>query len=84
MVKNIELRMTNIYVAHPSDHPDYKSSQFIFIENLTVVGTIEADCYVCAWRDGHPKWPAAAMAFMGRTVEGVDPCVWWNIKGSYV
>lgn len=38
------------------------TTEFLFVEGDEVVGRVEADCRVCAWNEGHPKWPKAQIA----------------------
>ena len=40
--------------------------EYIFYQGLhdgsAIVGKVSADCWVCAWKQGHPQWPFAGMA----------------------
>ena len=56
------------YPIYPLDHPDYRPAQWIFIEGMQVVGFVEADCLVCAWREGHAQYPNAVMSKMTKPV----------------
>ncbi len=76
----IILRIPQVKDAYPAGHELHKDSQWIFIEQLKVIGTVDADCCVCAWREGHTKYPNAVMAGLTYPVEGNDPCVWWKWK----
>lgn len=49
-------------------------AEFIFIQGTMVVGTVVADCAVCAWKEGHPSWPAARMAVWTAPIEGHHEC----------
>ena len=44
-----------------------KETEFMFIIGDSIIGRVVADCCNCAWRTGHPRWPAAEMA---HTIEG--------------
>jgi len=44
-----------------SEGEEGEEGDFLFYEGATIVGWIDADCYVCAWKRGHVKWPNAAM-----------------------
>lgn len=35
---------------------------YLFYEGYAIVYRIVADCFVCAWKDGHPRFPRALMA----------------------
>ena len=35
---------------------------YLFYEGDTIVYRCTADCFVCAWKDGHPRFPKALMA----------------------
>lgn len=52
------LAETKVMGPGTSDH----EAEFIFIQGTTVVGSVVADCGVCAWKQGHPCWPTARMA----------------------
>lgn len=43
-------------------HTD-QDQEFMFILGDRVVGRVTADCANCAWNQGHPRWPAARLAF---------------------
>ena len=56
--------------------PNDRIEQFLFYLNDTIVGWVNADCCVCAWRDGHLRWPIASMAVTldGGTLTG-EMCI---------
>ena len=58
------------------DGPDMadRVSEYLFIEGMAVVGTVVADCAVCAWRDGHSRWPNALMAIWCGDANATEQC----------
>lgn len=40
------------------DHED----DYLFYIESAIVGRVSTDCYVCAWKEGHPRWREAKMA----------------------
>ena len=51
-----------------------REMEFLFIEGMTVVGTIVADCVSCAWREGSHKWPNSLVAIFCAPVNSDDGC----------
>jgi hypothetical protein len=45
----------------PSISEDLDDEYFFFVGEL-IVGWTGADCWICAWKDGHYRWPLARMA----------------------
>ena len=78
---DIKLEMIAPRPQRPSTDAQYEPAQWIFIEDMRVVGFVEADCVVCAWRDGHPRYPNAIMAFIAVRIEDNEPCIWHQQKG---
>lgn len=35
---------------------------YLFYEGQSIVYRLSADCFICAWKDGHPRWPNATLA----------------------
>ena len=56
------MNMLETRPAKPGDEPTRKPINFMFFEDIIVVGHIAADCCVCAWNEGCLKWPKADMA----------------------
>ena len=79
---SINLKMIAPHTMRPSIDEQYKPHQWIFIEDTQVVGFVEADCLVCAWREGHPKFPSAIMAAVSVIIEDAEPCTWWRHKDA--
>lgn len=36
--------------------------EYLFYEGNVIVGRTSADCFICAWKEGQSRWPAANMA----------------------
>lgn len=39
-----------------------EDKEYLFYEGDSIVFRVSADCYVCAWKDGHPRFSRAQMA----------------------
>ena len=63
------MNMLQTQPVKPGDGTARKSSDFLFYEGIIVVGHITADCCVCAWNEGHLKWPKADMAVVVTPLE---------------
>ena len=44
------------------DAPTDRNHEFLFVEGDRIVGRVYADCVVCAWQVGHPRFPNALVA----------------------
>ena len=68
------------------DAPDEvgPGTEFMFIQGMTVVGTVNADCAVCAWREGHEKWPHALLAvWCGQMEPGRNASFWSGTRSIH-
>lgn len=46
-------------IVGPRDLPNHL---YLFIQGDFIVGRLEADCSVCAWRTGQQRWSGSKMA----------------------